>query len=150
MKAKDFSLQDQEGKTHTLADYKGKWLVMYFYPRDNTPGCTLEAQGFRRLKPEFAKKGVEVIGVSTDTVDSHQKFAASQKLNFPILSDCDHGLIAAYGSWGVKKFMGREFKGTKRQTVIINPDGEIVKKYEEVKPVTHPEQVLDDLDRLMI
>lgn len=149
MKASDFSLPDQNDKTHTLSDYKGKWLVVYFYPKDDTPGCTKEACNFRDRGEEFAKKGVTIIGISKDSVASHKKFADKYHLNFPILSDPEHVVIEKYGVWGKKKFMGREYDGIFRNTYLINPKGEIVKEYKGVNPLTHAQKILQDLDQLV-
>jgi peroxiredoxin Q/BCP len=145
MKAKDFSLPDQNGKIHKISDYKGKWVVLYFYPRDNTPGCTKEACSFRDSINKFKKLGVQIMGVSKDSVASHKKFAEKYQLNFPILSDETKDVIKKYKSWGTKKFMGREFEGTLRNTYLINPEGEIIKFYEKVNPLIHSEQILKDL-----
>lgn len=123
-----------------LADYRGKWVVVYAYPRDDTPGCTKEACGFRDATSEFAKRGVVVIGVSKDSVASHKKFSQKYHLPFTLLSDPEHKLLEALGAWGKK---------TLRRTFIFNPKGEIVKTYPNVTSVTHASQVLVDLDRLM-
>ncbi len=148
-KAPDFSLQDQDGKTHSLGDYAGKWVVLYFYPKDNTPGCTKEACAFRDAREVIAELGnAVVIGISKDSVASHKKFADSHQLNFTLLSDPEHQTIEAYGAWGLKKFMGREFHGIKRNTYIINPAGDIAKTYEGVNPLTHAKQIIDDLKQL--
>lgn len=148
MKAPDFKLPDQDGKIHSLSDYKGKWLVLYFYPKDFTPGCTKEACSFRDSSREFTGKGVKIVGISKDSVASHKKFAEKYRLNFPILADPEHKTIEAYGAWGKKKFMGREFFGTLRSTFLINPKGEIVKEYKNVNPIVHSSEILKDLDRL--
>ena len=145
MKAKDFELPDQDGKNHKLSDYKGKWVVLYFYPKDNTPGCTKEACNFRDSIAKFKKLNVQILGVSKDSVASHKKFADKFKLNFPILSDPDHKFIKEYKSWGVKKFMGREFEGTIRNTYLIDPKGNVKKFYEKVNPLIHSEEILMDL-----
>ncbi len=147
--APDFALQDQDGTTRHLADYKGKWVVLYFYPRDETSGCTAEACSFRDERDAIAELGnAEVIGVSKDSVASHKKFAEKHNLNFTLLSDPDHVTIEAYGAWGPRKFMGREFFGTHRNTVIINPDGYIAKTYEGVDPKKHAAQIIQDLQSL--
>lgn len=148
MPAKDFELPDQNGKIHRLSDYKGKWVILYFYPKDDTPGCTKEACNFRDSIDKFTKLGVVILGVSKDSIASHKKFADKYHLNFTILSDESKDIIKAYKSWGVKKFMGREFEGTIRNTYLINPKGEIVKFYEKVNPLTHSEQILKDLSEL--
>lgn len=148
MKAKDFNLQDQNGLYHTFSEYNGKWLLVYFYPKDDTPGCTKEACNFRDGINELTKRGVEIVGISKDSVSSHKKFADKYKLNFTILSDPDHLVIEAYGAWGEKKFMGREFTGTKRNSYLIDPNGEIVKEYDSVNPLSHFSDILNDLDQL--
>src|SRR6478672_11000994 len=128
MKAPDFSLIDQDGIVHSLKDYAGKWLVLYFYPKDNTSGCTAEACNFRDERDAIAEFGnAEIVGISKDSVASHKKFADKHGLNFSILSDPDHTTIEAYKSWGTRKFMGREYQGTFRNTFIITPAGEIAK-----------------------
>lgn len=149
MKAPDFKLPDQDGREHSLSDYKGKFLVVYFYPKDDTPGCTKEACSFRDNSQEFEKLGVKLVGISKDTVKSHKKFEGKYKLNFPILSDPEHKVIESYGAWGKKKFMGREYEGIRRNTYIVDPEGEIVKKYENVNPLTHSGQILKDLQELL-
>jgi thioredoxin-dependent peroxiredoxin len=148
MRAPDFSLPDQAGKIHHLSDYHGKWLVLYFYPKDDTPGCTKEACRFRDEREEFTKKGVAIVGISKDSVASHEKFAKKFDLNFTILSDTSLETIKAYGAWGKKKFMGKEFDGVLRNTYLINPEGEIVKTYEGVKPEIHSQEILKDLQIL--
>lgn len=145
MKAKDFKLQDQDGKEHRLSDYKGKFVVLYFYPKDDTPGCTKEACGFRDTISEIQKLGAVILGVSKDSVASHKKFAEKYRLNFPILSDESKAIIKAYDAWGLKKFMGREFEGTLRKTYLINPKGEITKTYLAVNPTQHASEVVNDL-----
>lgn len=145
MQASEFELPDQTGKTHKLSDYRGKWVVLYFYPKDDTPGCTKEARGFRENLKAIGELGAAVMGVSKDSVESHRKFAEKYQINFPILSDPEKTVIKAYGAWGAKKFMGKEYDGTLRKTVLINPNGEIVKTYEQVNPIGHAEEVLKDL-----
>lgn len=148
-KAPSFKLQDQDGNTRTLADYKGKWLVLYFYPKDNTPGCTAEACSFRDARDVIAElDDVVVVGVSKDSVASHKKFVEKHHLNFTLLSDPEHKVIEAYDSWKPQKFAGREFLGTKRNTYIISPDGSIAKKYEGVNPQEHVAIILDDIKAL--
>lgn len=139
MKAPDFSLPDQDGKFHSLSDYKGKWLVVYFYPKDDTPGCTKEACSFRDNLEEFQKRGVAIVGISKDSVESHKKFSEKFHLPFPILADPQHRTIEAYGAWE---------KGTLRNTYLINPEGEIVKTYEKVDPLIHVGQILRDFDTM--
>ncbi len=146
--APDFSLPDQDGAIHALADYAGKWLVLYFYPKDDTPGCTTEACSFRDEREAIAQLGnAEVVGVSKDSVRSHKKFLDKYGLNFTLLSDPEHKVIEAYGSWQPKKFMGREYIGTMRNTFIINPEGMIAKEYIGVDPKTHAAQIIADLKK---
>lgn len=149
MKAPTFSLPDQNNKIHTLDDYKGQWLIVYFYPKDDTPGCTKEACSLQDNKTEFTKRGVSIVGISKDSVASHKKFADKYYLDFPLLSDPEHQIIDSYGAWGKKKFMGKEFTGTIRNTVLINPQGEIQKEYKNVNPLSHADELLKDLDVLV-
>ena len=143
--APDFSLQDEKGETRTLADYKGKWLVLYFYPKDDTPGCTIEACGFRDANDTLLAKRAVVVGVSRDVAASHDAFVAKYTLPFTLLSDPEQNTIIAYGAWG-KKMFGQE--GILRKTFIINPEGQVVKAYGRVIPTGHASQVLADLDTL--
>lgn len=145
--ASDFNLPDQNGVMHSLADYAGKWLVLYFYPKDNTPGCTAEACNFRDSREDIEALAA-VVGVSKDSVQSHKRFSDKYHLNFTLLSDPEHKVIEAYESWQPKKFMGKEFLGTARNTYIINPVGQIVKEYVGVDPKTHAEQIIKDLKDL--
>jgi peroxiredoxin Q/BCP len=148
-KAPDFTLPDQNGVEHSLGDYAGKWLVLYFYPKDDTPGCTTVACSFRDEREAIAEFGkAEVVGISKDSVRSHQKFAERYGLNFTILSDPEHKVIEAYDSWKPKKFMGREYLGTMRNTFIINPGGQIAKEYIGVDPKTHAPEIIADLQAL--
>lgn len=147
--APDFSLPDQDGNTKSLTDYAGKWLVLYFYPKDNTSGCTAEACSFRDERDAIAQFGnAEVVGVSKDGVRSHKKFIADHHLNFTLLSDTEHKTIEAYDSWKSKTFMGREYLGTNRDTFIISPEGKIAKEYRGVDPKTHAAQIISDLQEL--
>jgi peroxiredoxin Q/BCP len=143
-----FSLPDQAGKTHSLSDYKGKWVILYFYPKDMTPGCTVEACSFRDNEARLTKAGAVVLGVSADSVKRHAKFADNEQLNFPILSDEGRVVVKAYHAFGKKKFMGREYDGIFRNTYLIDPKGIIVKVYESVSPKTHVEEILGDLAEL--
>ena len=145
MKAPYFTLEDQDGKIHSLADYKGTWVILYFYPKDDTPGCTTEACSFRDAQAEFIANGIQVLGVSKDTVKSHKKFAEKFHLNFPLLSDPTHATIEAYGAWGKKSMFGKEYDGIIRSTVLINPAGDIAKTYPKVDPLVHIEEILKDL-----
>lgn len=144
-KAADFRLPDQNGREHTLAEYAGKWVVLYFYPKDDTPGCTTEACSFRDSLAVLQKQGVVVLGVSKDSVASHKKFADKYHLNFPILSDETKEVIKRYRAWGQKKFMGKEFAGTLRTTYLINPEGIVQKVYENVNPTQHADYIFQDL-----
>lgn len=148
MKAPKFSLPDQDGKICTLEDYSGKWLIVYFYPKDDTPGCTKEACSFRDSIPEYKKNGINIVGISKDSVKSHKRFHEKFHLNFPLLSDESTQVIKAFGSWGKKKFMGREYDGIQRNSYLINPDGDIVKEYVRVDPITHSDQILKDFNSL--
>ncbi|MBI4127755.1 MAG: thioredoxin-dependent thiol peroxidase [Parcubacteria group bacterium] len=148
-KALEFSLPDQEGKEHSLSDYKGRWVLLYFYPKDATPGCTKEACAIRDRFPQFQKRGITVLGVSVDSVQSHERFATKYQLPFLLLADREKTVVKRYGVWGAKKFMGREYRGTKRTSLLINPEGAIVKIYENVKPEMHAEEVLADLTVLL-
>lgn len=145
MKAADFRLPDQDRKMHTLSEYWGKWVILYFYPKDDTPGCTKEACNFRDNIDKFQKLGVVILGVSKDSVASHKQFADKYHLNFTLLSDESKETIKAYNAWGEKKFMGRIFDGVLRTTYLINPVGEIVKTYEQVNPLVHSGEILADL-----
>ncbi len=143
--APDFSLTDQNGVIHSLRDYRGKWVLMYFYPKDDTPGCTKQACAIRDSWAEFEKINCVVLGISTDGEKSHKKFEEKYALPFSLLADIEKKVVQAYGVWSPKKFMGREFLGTQRSSFLINPDGVIVKVYEKVKPELHAENVLSDL-----
>lgn len=147
-KAPHFTAQDQHGKTHTLSDYAGKWIVLYFYPKDMTPGCTVEACSFRDNLARITAKGAVVLGVSADSVKRHAKFAENETLTFPLLADEEKTMCEAYGAIGKKKFMGREFIGILRNTYLIDPKGVVVKVYEGVKPAGHVDEVLHDLASL--
>lgn len=146
--APDFSLQDQNGDAKTLADYAGKWLVLYFYPKDDTPGCTVEACKFRDERDVIAELGnAEVVGISLDSVKSHKKFIEKHRLNFTLLSDPTHNTIEAYDSWqpGILK---PGALGTQRNTFLINPAGMIAKEYRGVDPAVHALQIIKDLQQL--
>lgn len=140
-----FSLPDQSGQLHSLKDYRGQWTLIYFYPKDDTPGCTTEACGLRDNFPKFKKLQAVVLGISVDTVKSHQKFVTKYQLPFTLLADEDKTVVKKYGVWQKKKFMGREFMGIVRTSFLINPQGKIAKIYESVKPDEHAEEVLGDL-----
>ena len=144
-KAPDFTLQDQDGVSHTLSQYKSQWVLIYFYPKDNTPGCTKQACTLRDAEPAFEKLDAVVLGISGDSVASHKKFVEKFQLPFPLLADTDRNVIEAYGSWGKKKLMGREYMGIFRNSFLISPDGTVAKVYEAVKPEKHAEEVLADI-----
>jgi thioredoxin-dependent peroxiredoxin len=147
--APDFSLADQYGTVHTLAEYKGKWVLLYFYPKDDTPGCTIEACTIRDQFKDFKKIGAEVIGISTDSIKSHKKFADAYELPFTLLADEHKEMVGAYGVFGEKKFMGRTYMGIKRSSFLIDPKGKIAKVYEKVKPLAHAAEVVADLKELI-
>ncbi len=148
MKPASFSLPDQDGKTHKLSEYLGKWIVVYFYPKDDTPGCTKEACGFRDAMEAFSKHRIVVLGISKDSVASHKKFAEKYHLLFPLLSDPSLEVIKQYTAWGEKKFMGKSYQGILRKTYLINPQGKIAKIYEKVNPLVHANEILEDIEKL--
>jgi thioredoxin-dependent peroxiredoxin len=148
MKAPTFTLLDQDGQTHSLSDYSGKKVLLYFYPKDDTPGCTKEACGFRDSLNDLQDKGVQVIGVSCDDVESHKKFAEKFHLNFPLLADTDRTVVAAYGVWKEKSMYGRLFHGINRESFLIDESGTIIKHYTKVHSSKHPEEVLKDISSL--
>ena len=143
-KAPRFELPDQDGKMHKLSDYAGKKVLIYFYPKDDTPGCATEACNFRDNFKEMSKMGLIVLGVSKDTVKSHKKFADKFNLNFPILSDESTEMIKEYGAWRLKKFMGREYMGIERMSMLVDESGKVAKIYESVKPAVHTQEVMAD------
>lgn len=147
-KAPAFSLPDQNGSVRSLAEWKGKWVLLYFYPKDNTPGCTIEACAFRNAYPAYKKSGVIVVGMSGDTTKSHEKFSGKYDLPFPIVSDEDRVVMKAYGAIGKKTMMGRTFLGIKRMSYLIDPNGKIAKVYDTVKPALHADEVLADIHAL--
>ncbi len=147
-KAPAFSLQDQEGKTHSLSQYNGQWVVLYFYPKDDTPGCTKEACSFRDNLPNFDGVNAVVLGVSADTVEKHAAFAEKYALSFSLLADPEKKVIEKYGVWQEKKNFGKVYFGIKRMTYLIGPDGKIAKIYKTVKPAEHGEKVLADITKL--
>jgi len=140
-----FELPDIEGVTHTLKEFAGKWVVLYFYPKDDTPGCTMEACSLRDARDTLAEMGAEIIGISKDDANSHEKFKAKYSLNFTLLTDTEGEVLKAYGAWG-KKMYGRE--GILRKTFIIDPSGRVVKVYGRVTPMGHGSQVIDELKKL--
>ena len=137
-----FTTTDTDGNTVKLKDLRGKKVVLYFYPKDDTPGCTKEACSFRDAFSGFKKKGITILGVSPDKQSAHQKFTEKYKLPFTLLSDTDHAIAEAYESWGEKKFMGRTYLGVLRNTFLIDEKGKIKKIFEKVKPEEHASEVL--------
>jgi thioredoxin-dependent peroxiredoxin len=143
-KAPSFILPDASGKRVSLEDFKGRDVVVYFYPRDDTPGCTKEACGFRDLDKELQRAGVVVLGVSADSAPSHEKFAAKYKLPFPLLSDPERRVMEAWGAWGEKVMYGKKTKGVIRSTVWIGPDGVVRKHWARVRDAAaHPAEVFE-------
>jgi peroxiredoxin Q/BCP len=147
-KAPAFTLASSEGGEVSLADLKGKKVVLYFYPKDDTPGCTREACEFRDSQAALKRKGVVVLGVSADSLESHGKFAKKHKLNFPLLSDPDKGVAKAYGAWGEKTLYGRKFMGMIRSTFVIDGSGVVRRVFPRVKVDGHAEQVLEAVSAL--
>ena len=142
-KAPDFAVRDGEGKTVRLKDFRGKKVVLYFYPKDDTPGCTKEACAFRDSFAKFKKRGIEVLGVSLDNESKHKKFAAKYNLPFRLLADTERAISESYGTYGEKKFMGRTYMGNHRMTFLIDEKGKIKKIFSKVKPEDHAEDVLE-------
>jgi len=138
-----FTTTDTDGNTVKLKDLRGKKVVLYFYPKDDTPGCTKEACSFRDAFSDFKKNGITILGVSPDKQSAHQKFTEKYKLPFTLLSDTDHAIAEAYESWGEKKFMGRTYLGVLRNTFLIDEKGKIKKIFEKVKPEEHASEVLE-------
>lgn len=143
--APDFTLPDSQGNLISLSNFRGQRVVLYFYPRDNTPGCTKEACGFRDTYADYQSSNIVVLGISTDDAKSHAKFATKFQLPFPLLSDEDGKVATAYDSYGLKKFMGKEYMGVTRNTFIIGADGRIEKIYLKAKPERHAEEILADM-----
>jgi peroxiredoxin Q/BCP len=148
-KAPAFNLPDQNGEKHSLSTYKGQWVLVYFYPKDDTPGCTKEACAIRDNFPAFNKLKIKVFGVSKDSVASHLKFAGQYDLPFTLLSDEELDMLKKYGVWQKKKMAGREYMGIVRISYLIDPKGKVAKAYPKVKPPEHAEQVLEDLKALV-
>jgi len=142
-KAPDFTSKDQDGKTVKLADFKGKRVVLYFYPKDDTPGCTKEACSFRDADDVYQKKGIKVFGVSTDDEKSHQKFISKFQLPFDLLADTDKDIVEKYGVWGEKSMYGKKYMGTIRKTFLIDEKGNIAKIFDKVNVAEHADEVLE-------
>lgn len=143
-----FSLPDHKGERHSQDDYAGKWLVVYFYPKDNTSGCTQEAQDFSRLAGDFAARGAVVFGVSPDSVKSHSNFVQKKELSVTLLSDPEHDFLQNVGVWQKKKMCGREYMGVVRTTVIVDPEGTVREVWDKVKVAGHADEVLKRLVEL--
>ena len=147
-KAPDFELKNEKGEIVKLSDYHGETVILYFYPKDDTPGCTTEACNFRDDYSQYERAGVKILGVSPDSAKSHEKFKTKHGLPFPLLSDEDHHVAEAYGVWGLKKFMGKEYFGILRTTFLIDKKGMVARVFEGVKPATHSEEVLQAVNSL--
>lgn len=143
-----FELQDQDGTVHRLEDYRGQWLVVYFYPKDDTPGCTKEACGFRDASDDMTARNAVVLGVSADDAAAHQKFATKYDLNFPLLVDPGKQMLEAYGAWGEKQMYGKRYMGVNRITYVIDPEGRVAKTWPKVKADGHAEEVRAALEAL--
>lgn len=143
--APEFTLPDQNDTPHTLSEYRGGWVVLFFYPKDDTPGCTREACSFRDRHDELRELGATVIGISVDPVARHARFVSKYALPFTLLSDVDKEVVRAYGVWGEKRFMGRIFDGSHRVSFLIDPEGRIARVYAKVKPDLHTGEVIADL-----
>lgn len=148
MKAPTFCLKDGNSKERCLEEFSGKWVVLYFYPQDNTSGCTLEAIEFSALEEEFHRLGAVVIGISPDTCESHARFIGEHNLTVILLSDPEKKVLEPYGAWGIKKMYGKESMGVVRSTVLISPDGKVAKTWNNVKAAGHAAKVLDSLKEL--
>lgn len=147
-KAPEFATPNQRGEISKLADFAGQWLVLYFYPKDNTPGCTAEAIDFTALSPQFQQLNAVILGVSPDSAKSHCRFIEKRNLTIQLLSDTEHQLAEIYQVWGLKKFMGKEYMGIKRSTFLIDPQGNIAYIWSNVKVKAHAEAVLKKLEEL--
>ena len=146
--APDFTLPNQHGETITLSELRGSPVVLYFYPRADTPGCTAQARGIRDRGPEYARAGARVLGVSPDTVEAEKRFADKHELEFDLLADADHEVAALYGVWGERKAYGKTWMGVIRSTFIIDPGGDVARVFPKVSPKTHDDVVLEALAAL--
>ncbi|PID27652.1 MAG: thioredoxin-dependent thiol peroxidase [Candidatus Cloacimonadota bacterium] len=147
--APDFELYNQDNEKVTLTDFRGKWLILYFYPKDNTPGCTVEALDFTELSEEFKKARAEIVGVSKDSVKSHKNFCEKKNLNLILLSDPEAKVCRDYKAWGIKKNYGREYEGLIRSTLIIDPEGKIAFHFKNVRAKGHAERVLKQFKEMI-
>jgi peroxiredoxin Q/BCP len=145
IEAPEFTLPDETGTFHSLADYRGHPVVLYFYPKDNTPGCTTEACNFRDNYSQYTRAGITILGVSPDSTESHGKFKAKYELPFTLLADAEHKVCELYGVWGTKKNYGREYQGVFRTTFLIDENGKIIQVFKNVKPAGHSAEVLAQL-----
>ena len=148
MKALDFKLQSTNGKNYSLKESIGKYVVLYFYPKDDTPGCTIETKDFNKLLQKFKKLNCEVFGISKDSLKSHNKFKNKHKIKFDLLTDEELKVLKKYGVWGKKKFMGREFMGSIRSTFLVDKKGKIIKMWKDVKVKDHAKEVLETLQNI--
>lgn len=140
--APDFTLVDQDEKSHTLSQYRGKKVVLYFYPKDMTPGCTVQAEGMRDSMNDLEDRGIVVLGVSVDDVKSHKKFVEKHNLNFPLLADTEKTVVQAYGVWKEKSMFGKKYMGIQRDTFLIDEEGKLIQHFEKVNPLKHASQIL--------
>lgn len=145
--APSFSAKDQNGNTVSLQDKSDRWLILYFYPKDNTPGCTTEAKDFTEYAAQFQELGADIIGVSPDSEKSHCKFIDKHNLSIQLLTDPEHEVIESYGAWRLKKFMGKEYMGVVRSTFLISPGGKIAQVWDKVRVKAHVEKVLSELQK---
>lgn len=143
-----FTLRDQLGAEHSLHDFLGAWVVVYFYPEDDTPGCTVEACGFRDIYSDLQEAGIAVLGVSPDSIESHAAFALKHRLPFILLADPEKTVLTAYGAWGMKTAYGKEYEGVLRSSVLIDPHGNVAKLYPKARPETHAAEILADVRSL--
>lgn len=148
-KAPNFSVPDQDGHQVSLADLSGQWVILYFYPKDDTPGCTTEAKDFTELNPEFSKLNAKILGISVDSQQSHCKFINKHNLAITLLSDPEHQVADSYGAWRLKKFMGKEYMGVERSTFLIAPDQTIAHTWSKVQAKGHANAVFTKLRELL-
>ncbi len=148
LKSPDFTLPDQDNRKVRIADYKGQWVIVYFYPKAMTPGCTTETCNFQEALPEFEKNDAAVLGISKDSIEKQKKFAEKYKINFPLLSDAESDVCEQFGVWQKKSMYGKEYMGIVRSTFIIDPDGNIARVYPKVKVKEHHHEVMADLNAL--